>query len=773
MNIGIMNIIWNNKNKWNPSSIGGLLFWLKNEVDKSGVRTGTVHQRNCLEGDGSVYIKFDISFASTTFYYQKDSGTWDTDTTDAAAKWIIPNAEKVGNILIGTSFYQCTEGAGKNLLDSAGSYGARISSSSIWGINNELDDTINRLGNSVADGSHYGQDYIIDGDFDNWDDSSTPTDWTKVGETADAYAEENVNGLLYHCGSNGDGFTLYQQYGTAGKKYVCKLNVVSMTAGKSMKITQYSSYQAYGSFSGTGEKTISFTAGVNGYIGFTRNSYPIDCVINDFKLYEELDNGVLIPVRGSDNIKCCAYNSDIEFADTQNVGKVAFNPTDVTDTSFKLPICADLKQIDTQISDVFYTGDTPNTVNFADLQENYNSENLVFGNSTKKQLAIYSEKLTKQGYIYQDKIVLDDFSSLTPWDTLYQATQEQIATKYGYGVKVTGNTAGDYAYTMRDYNQVVNDIIGCHFYVENPATLQYVYLEIIQGIHRFAIKINSTGQLKYGWNTLAAYKEDLTKEGGTAINWDNAIDQIKLKALAQSGQIPVFTVSELFVSQKANPKLLLTFDGAYTEIYEAFQYLNSLGLKGTLFISCYHIGFDSNYMSLAQVQEIAAAGWTIGIRTYGDITDYGLITLEEVQADYELAIAYCQDNGLGTPKHIAIAKPWTELETNFDDIKAVWQSLGFKTARNTNAYFEVAPVQDYYNINAVSGSAVSISDLKSLYINKAVNAKTNLSIYYHQPDNDFKEAVKYALSLNMDIVTMDDWYNNTKQNTIGKALNYF
>ncbi len=384
----------------------------------------------------------------------------------------------------------------------------------------------------------------------------------------------------------------------------------------------------------------------------------------------------------------------------------------------------------------------------------------IVGSSTKK--------IKLDSYIYKKGTVIDNFNDINIYNELYQSTISQIITKFGKGIKITGTVAGDYAYARRAYNEVVNDIIGGHFYIDDVNVIDAVYLEVEQGVHRFAIKLLGSTQLKRGWNTLVAKREDLTKEGGLEINWANPIDKIKLKALGAAGQIPEMVVSELFVDQYAYPKVMLTFDGGYGGIYDnALPLLDSNGIKATNYIATNHIDVPT-YMTLAQVQALKAAGWTLGLRSYST-QDYGLLSYADRAAELMSAIGYMYDNGLGLPTHYAYPMPWTNLESQISENTTLLNELGFKTARNIYSTKQVAPIDYMYSLCSLPTS-IGATSIKN-YINKAYNAKTNLILYCHDvvvgasgvhtEYDDFVEIVNHIISKSgLQCMTMEDFYTN-------------
>jgi len=865
-----------------PNKVSSSLLWIKEDTDVSGVREGTVYERNCLEGDGSAYIQFnsffklnrkfneshafsdvpsgvftlvnvpinnnaivisssetggttyientDYSVNYTTgevtnldvgiaqgqtvyvdyvyedvasFYYQTTDGSYTEASTDSDIKWTIPLGEKVANIMIKGSVYKCNEGSGDALLDNTGLYGARISDDTIWSTNNLLDDTINRLGFYLSNVWYdYGQNMVSNSNFNNdtWTGTAparTPFGWQIIGtpDSTNYFESEDITVTQNMIDAGLEGYSLNQTVstlrmvsnGTSGEirsigfklkdgiKYVITFDILKVTSGK-IKIVTNPSYEVIQNQIGSiGNKKYTHTVASGGTYYFTilKDSTPLDINITNVKVYERLNNGVLIPIIGNTN-EVAATDEDQNIQETEVVGSVKFTPT-TTETTIELPVCADLKQVDSQIGDEFFTGDTPNTVSFSSFEQNYANENIAFGNANRKELAFFNEKLTRAGYKYQEKTTLDDCSSSTPWDDLSNATVSEVSD----GIEITSTSAGATSYAQRALSILKEnwDIIGMEYYVEDPSQFDYIYFKIISNsLGERIARHNVSGQVKKGWNYLITEKTEYYNGSG-----DIDIDEIRVEFDAKAGETPSIIIREVLRDQESNNKLLLTFDGLYEGIYNiAYPYLKGLNLTGTIYLAHHHLGLPG-YMTLEQLKELSDAGWTVGVRNYTGSTDYGNLTLEERKADIQLAIDFLLDNGFPRPRHFAIPKPWSNFNDQLEENTQMWKDLGFLTARNTYAYNEYYPIRNCYNLNAVAGSTYIVT-MKD-YIDKMRKSQTNLVLYLHDvlegatgvksETSDFYEIVKYAKSFNIDMPNMSDWYNDLYKNTLDPTLKYF
>lgn len=98
------------------------------------------------------------------------------------------------------------------------------------------------------------------------------------------------------------------------------------------------------------------------------------------------------------------------------------------------------------------------------------------------------------------------------------------------------------------------------------------------------------------------------------------------------------------------PVIAMTLDGTYEGQYDyAFPYMAARKLLGTLYLNVLQTG-TAGCMSVAEIQEMRSAGWEIGIRSYDGSTDFPAQGESATRLNWANAIAWCQANGLGTPK---------------------------------------------------------------------------------------------------------------------------
>lgn len=103
-------------------------------------------------------------------------------------------------------------------------------------------------------------------------------------------------------------------------------------------------------------------------------------------------------------------------------------------------------------------------------------------------------------------------------------------------------------------------------------------------------------------------------------------------------------------------KIGITFDDAVvTEYTEGFVYMQSVGIKGTLYVPTAYVG-QAGWLSWEQLQEMDAAGWSIANHSQNHIN---LATITQAEAEAELLAAKVDLENNGMPAAAAhVAYPF-------------------------------------------------------------------------------------------------------------------
>jgi hypothetical protein len=149
--------------------------------------------------------------------------------------------------------------------------------------------------------------------------------------------------------------------------------------------------------------------------------------------------------------------------------------------------------------------------------------------------------------------------------------------------------------------------------------------------------------------------------GMTVVGSIKSIDEITaIKLVINSGTSGgAISLSDLCYGRRTKPQIVVQFDDNWAEQYsEAFSYMGGKGLKGTVFAIQNRVG-TAGYTTLAQLQEMYAAGWDIGNHTLdhagfnhsssGDTDD--VATAQQPTDDFTL------DGGLASSGSVALTDP--------------------------------------------------------------------------------------------------------------------
>lgn len=115
-----------------------------------------------------------------------------------------------------------------------------------------------------------------------------------------------------------------------------------------------------------------------------------------------------------------------------------------------------------------------------------------------------------------------------------------------------------------------------------------------------------------------------------------------------TGTTKTAIIRGLYQNPKSRPQVLLTFDDGWDGSYSAgFSYMQEKGLRGTMFVMIDQLG-TAGYMTEAQMGELHAAGWDLGVHSLTQHNTLGS------QAALEADINSCR-NGL-------ISRGWVGAE---------------------------------------------------------------------------------------------------------------
>lgn len=393
-----------------------------------------------------------------------------------------------------------------------------------------------------------------------------------------------------------------------------------------------------------------------------------------------------------------------------------------------------------------------------------------------------------QNYMKNAGTLLNIFDSTTGW-TLVGPSDGQIAVdnenfKDGTsGLKFTIVTQNGTSMYRRVLDSPINmrdvDQLDFYMYVADSVTLNRIVSVGIElsdwprsqgfGVTKtFTTPITglSTQTLKStGWTAFSAKKSELGAFGGAT--WDSlSVGAIKITVTGSGGTPPhSITFDSYRYNHQRMPRFLMTFDDFYESVYtEAYAYMQPRGIVGTFYVAKNFVGEDG-YITLAQLQEMYASGWTIA--NHGE-SHVSWATLSDAQVTAELV--GCKDwlvaNGMpnGAVHH---AYPYGVYT---DAIIADAQAAGMITARTCDTNFMMYPFGDWMKIPYIGAlqNTATFGAIKPYidYINKygmmgalLVHQIAETPEGLEVPRAEFRAIIDYLAATKTQCATVDEAYH--------------
>jgi hypothetical protein len=153
----------------------------------------------------------------------------------------------------------------------------------------------------------------------------------------------------------------------------------------------------------------------------------------------------------------------------------------------------------------------------------------------------------------------------------------------------------------------------------------------------------------------------------------------------------------LYYNAKGRPTVVLTFDDVRTETYDtAFPLMQARGLKGTCYVPSAEVG-ATDKMTLAELQELYAAGWDMACDSTDDSPFTGMASTAAALTDVQTVRTYLETNSMPRAKnHFCWPNgTWSEA------IAAAFEGDGFLSARTT-------VTQSFYDRFGLGGIAMTV-----------------------------------------------------------------
>jgi peptidoglycan/xylan/chitin deacetylase (PgdA/CDA1 family) len=263
---------------------------------------------------------------------------------------------------------------------------------------------------------------------------------------------------------------------------------------------------------------------------------------------------------------------------------------------------------------------------------------------------------------------------------------------------------------------------------------------------------------KPGWNLINLRTSDW-KVGKGSPSWGNIVS---IRIRLDSRTVNSYSFDGLTSGVVAQPAVLFTFDKGSASLYsQAFSYMNSLNVRGTGYIPTNLVG-STGQATWGQLQEMFAAGWTIGNQTMSNVD---LTTLDQAGQVAELngALSALNMNGITTGNYVA----YPSGKYNADTLTAM-ANLGMRTGRTQLAFNNLLPLPSPFEIAQRQIIKSTTLSTAQGWLNTAKSRQEILVISIQgltasPGTNDwyiarFQSLVNYCIQQGVPIITMDDLY---------------
>ena len=381
-----------------------------------------------------------------------------------------------------------------------------------------------------------------------------------------------------------------------------------------------------------------------------------------------------------------------------------------------------------------------------------------------------TRKALPQNYLLDAGTLLEDFEDNTTF-TITNGTKAANTSEYKTGaksMKVTANS-GASCFVDKTISVVgIGDNVGLWVYCHTvPATtISYVNIKFT-AVENFSNLLSYSylaASLNLGWNYIPIHA---TKWTATGMTPGDAMIKIRITLVALEGQQPIISFDSLYIRQKRKAKIMFTFDGGpYESIYtEGFPYLAAKGMKGTIYITS-TFPDTTGMCTLAQLEEMYAAGWALGNHT---VTHpyFTIVSQAEIEDELTGCETWLNSNGFArASRHVAYP-----YGLNSEASQVAMTNCGMLTGRlvsDIHYATQTTPMGDYRLLRCyMFENTMTLAAVKTL-VDTVERYGLTLCLLVHRllsvagdtatAITDFQALVDYIQAKNIDVVTIDEWY---------------
>jgi peptidoglycan/xylan/chitin deacetylase (PgdA/CDA1 family) len=307
--------------------------------------------------------------------------------------------------------------------------------------------------------------------------------------------------------------------------------------------------------------------------------------------------------------------------------------------------------------------------------------------------------------LQSDGTMVEDFENIRDWIKVAGQAPSADTTTYKTGTSslhVTG--AGSATIVQKNVDWDLSKSPAIRFWADHFINGNDTY-EIDLATRADFSAYFSAQVTAYGknWNLKQVGRNEFQSNGGAV--WSDRIVGIRFKVNA--GQDYDFDTLSINVS--AVPVVMIDFDDGDESVYSvALPILKSHNMAATAYIPTHFIG-TPGFMSVAQLQDLQANGWTIGNHTVNHVRLKGLPAADQ---EKELSTALQTLTGWGLTGGKYVAYPDGKYDVN---TLTILSSLGMLSGRTTSNAPDVFPDLNLYVMRATQDvSGFSLEQIKAM-----------------------------------------------------------
>lgn len=374
-----------------------------------------------------------------------------------------------------------------------------------------------------------------------------------------------------------------------------------------------------------------------------------------------------------------------------------------------------------------------------------------------------------QNYKLDDGLLLDDFQTMGNWVAAGTMAANTAQFKTGtQSIKLTSPVGANVSITKTVALDLSKDD-GFEFNVyfdgtpSDNAGYVFFYVSSSTTLTKFFSQQVFCNRLHKGWNKVRVGKDEFANTGGES--WSNQMVRVRIRLDPLVGQVTSASFDGLLLRPKNVAKVLIQFDDALKSVYtEAFPYMDAKGMKGSLFVIKNIINTPTT-MSLAELATVYEKGWCVGNHTANHPNLASLASQAEVETELADTTAWLDSLGFTrTSRYVAYPQGGFN-----DNVLNAMDKLGMRSGRTTLGRKQTPPFDDYRTLPAYSiTNANTLADVKK-FLDNAVKIGSTVRLLFHDlvttPSTsiqwaiaDFRALIDYVASLNVSVVTEDEWY---------------